>query len=289
MTDQPVPDRAARRRLLAAAAAAGLPRLTHAQDAAPARWRLGLAPYLSPAALLEVFRPLREQLSTALGQPVEVFSARDFASLAAAVRQSAYELALLPAHVGRLALADWGWLPLAATVRATPVLVLVRNDGPVRSAAELRGRKVGMLDPLSLTAAVGTHWLRQQGLRPGEDVTLQSLPSINSALFALDRDEVGAVVAAASQLRSLPPATPRSERALAEVHDIPGPVYLARPGLAPDQLARLRTALLAFRPDPAHPTTAANTALTPLSAADLERVEPYAAVARQLLATPPRR
>lgn len=288
MTDPAVSDRPGRRRLLAAAAALGLTSAAFGQGAAPARWRLGLAPYLSPAALLEAFRPLREQLSAALGQPVDVFSARDFASLAAAVRQGEYELALLPAHVGRLALADWGWVPLAATVRATPVLMLVRDGGPVRSAADLRGRKVGMLDPLSLTAAVGTHWLKLQGLRPGEDVTLQSLPSINSALYALDRDEIGAVVAAASQLRSLPPATPRSERALAEVHDIPGPVYLARPGLAPDALARLRTALLAYRPDPAHPVTAANTRLTPLSAADLEPVEPYAAVARQLLAVPPR-
>jgi phosphonate transport system substrate-binding protein len=202
------PEPAAQRRRLIRAllAVPGLPALGWAAPAtAPAApLRVGLAPYLSPAALLAAFRPLREHLERALGEPVAFYTARDFHAQALALQRGELEFALVPAHLGRVAVADWGWTPMAGTIASTEVQVLVRDGGPVRSTQALRGRSVGMLDRLSLVAAVGTRWLADQGLRPGVDVTIAELPSINSALFALDRDEVGAVVAASTQLRALP-------------------------------------------------------------------------------------
>lgn len=249
--------------------------------------RVGLAPFLSPAALLATFRPLREHLGQALGQPVEMYTARDFPALAGALQRGEYDLAFVPAHLGWLAIEDWGWVPAAGTVQRTQVQVLVRAGGPVRSSADLRGRRVGMLDPLSLVAAVGTAWLQAQGLGPPAGAERVTLPSINSALHALDRDELAAVVAASTQLLGLPPGTPGSYRLLAGLGDIPGPVYLARPGLPADTLARWRAALLSFQPDPQRPSTAANTRPTPLDADALAPLAPYAELARQVLA--PRR
>jgi len=244
--------------------------------------RVGLAPYLSPAALLTAFRPLREYLERVLAQPVELLTARDFVALAAAVRARDYELALLPAHMARLAVTDWGWQPLARTVVTTDVLVLVRSDGPVHTLADLRGRKIGMLDLHSLSAAVAVQWLRAQSL--ADAVEIATLPSINSALHALALDEVAAVVAAASQLLSLPPGTPTNHRPLARLSDIPGPWVVARPALPAEALQRWRDALYAFEPDAQRPTTAANSRLTPLTVADTERVEVHAAFLRRQLA-----
>ena len=141
---------------------------------------------------------------------VELLTARDFVALAAAVRAGDYDLALLPAHMARLAVADWAWQPLARTVITTDVVVLVRTDGAVNTLTDLRGRRVGMLDLHSLSAAVGVQWLRAQPLFDAVEIT--ALPSVNSALHALALDEVAAVVAAASQLLSLPPGTPTDHR-----------------------------------------------------------------------------
>lgn len=264
-----------RRTLLTGAALAAV-----GADAQAQALRLGLAPYLSPAALLAVFRPVGEHLQRTLGQPVETYTARDFRALWQAVQASEYDIAMLPAHMARLAVTDSRWQPLARSIDATAVVVLVRGTGPVRDPADLRGKAVGTLDPLSLTAAVGARWLAERGL---QDTPVVVLPSINSALIALERDELAAVVAASSQLLSMPAGTPASQRTLARVEQIPGPCYVARPGVDAPTVARWREALLSIVPDPARPRTAANARPVPLGLADLEAVEPYAAYLRRQL------
>lgn len=260
--------------------------LAAAPAAAADTIRLGLAPYLSPAALLNAFRPVREHLERALAQPVELLTARDFAALAAATRRGDYEIAMLPAHMARVAVADWGWIPLARTVLGSEVRVLVRDGGPVSTGADLQGRRIGMLDLHSLTAAVGVQWLRAQTPPLIDAVEVVALPSVNSALFALSRDEVHAVVAAATQLAALPPQTPTDHRVLATLPDIPGPWYVAHPATAPATLARWREAMFAFVPNTLAPTTAPNSRLTRLAVADTLLVEPHAAYLRRQLGAP---
>ncbi len=276
---------AGRRRALAACAGVAtwvaVPGL-RAQAAAPLR--IGLPPYFSPGALLAAFRTVREHLERHLGRPVEMLTAKDFRSFVEAAARQDFDLVLLPAHVARLAVADWGYAPVAATVDSFSVLVLVRKGGPVRTAVDLKGRRAAMLDGLSLTATVGRAWLAQQGLADAVEVVVT--PSVNSAMFALDRDEVAMVVMGDSQLRALPPTTPRSESVLATLAAIPGPIYVARPGLAAEELARLRSALLAFAPDLERPPTASNTQLHVPTPAQLAALDPYAALARKTLAAP---
>ncbi len=247
--------------------------------------RIGLAPYLSPAALLAAFRPMREHLERRLSRPVEMVTAKDFAALIDATRRGDYDAALLPAHIARLAVADWRFEPLANVPEPVVVQVLVRAGGPINGLADLRGGRAGMLDALSLTATVGRQWLQEQGL--AASVTVLALPSINSALIALDRGDVEMVVAGASQLVTLPASTPRTERVLATVREIPGPVYVGHPRLAPAELAGLRAALAAYRPDASRPTTTTNAVLQPVTAEQLAPLEPFAAQARRALAQRP--
>lgn len=266
-----------RRTLLSAAA------LLPMAAAAQAALRLGLTPYYSPAALLAAYRPLREQLQRALAQPVEAFTARDFLGMAEGLQRAEFDIALVPAHLARIAVADWGWLPLAGTLTTVEMVLLVRGAGDVRQAADLRGRRVGMLPPLSLTTAVASQWIDAQGLGGTGGAEVVTVPSLNSGLLALERDELAAVVATGNQLPSLAggPAAPRTLAVLGTVRDL---VYVARPGTEAATLERWRGALLAFEPDPARPTAVDNTRLTSLSAADLEALEPYAAFLRRQLA-----
>lgn len=271
-----------RRALLGAAAALVLPAaLVGAQtDGVPIS--LSLAPFLSPNALLVAFRPLREHLERTLRRPVEMVSARDFRSQAEAVRGGQHDAAMMPAHVARLAMLDWKCPLLAATVDSVRVQVLVRSDSPVRQATELRGQRIGMSDALSLTATAARQWLREQGLAGALEIVTMS--SMNSALHALERGEVAVVIGAETQLRALPPETPRSFRVLATAGEIPGPMFVAHPRLPEAQRGALRAALLSFVPDPAKPLTAANTTLHLPDAAVLARLDPLAAIARQVLA-----
>lgn len=268
-----------RRRLLAATLALAAAPRVRAQGLP---LNVALAPFLSPAALLATFSPLRLHLEKALARPVEMVTARDFRSLMEATRRNEHDVVQLPAHLARLAMLDWGWQHVAAPAESVSVFVAVKDGGPVRAAPDLRGRGLALLDPLSLTATVGRRWLELQGLAGAVSIT--SMPSINSMLYALDRGEVAAFVAAETQLNSLPADTPRGERRLASIASIPGPVFVARPTLPAPELAALRSAVETFRPDPAKPPTAANSPLQPLSEAQLKALDAYVALARQALA-----
>ncbi len=273
-----------KRRHLLAAASLAAPALLASRAAAaqPAPLSIALSPFLSPAALLTAFRPLREHLERQLARPVEMLTARDFRSLCEMVRAQRQDVAMLPAHLARLATLEWEHRPLVTTLESFHALVLVRQDSPVRTPAELRGATIGMLDALSLTATVGQLWLREQGL--ADSVTVRAVPSVNSALFALDRGELGAVIAGDSQLAVVPAGTPRSERVLATLRDVPGPIYVARNRLPAADFEALRAAMLAFTPDPSRPATASNSRLRPVEPALLARLDPLAAIARRALA-----
>lgn len=243
-----------------------------------------LAPFLSAGSLLAVYRPLREHLERRLQRPVEMLTAKDFRTLAEETRRGEHRVVQLPAHLARLAMLDWGCQLLAAPAVPVTVVVGVKDSGPVRSAADLRGRSVGMLDALSLTATVGRRWLEVQGV--AAQVQVVPLASVNSALYALDREEIAAFVAADTQLAALPAATPRGDRVLASIADIPGPLLLAGPSLPQAERTALRAALESFMPDPAHVPTAANSRQGPISEARLKLLDAYAAIARQALAVP---
>jgi phosphonate transport system substrate-binding protein len=243
---------------------------------------VALPPFLSPAALLQAYRPLREHLERTLQRPVEMVTAKDFRTMAEAARRGEYDVALLPAHIARVAMTDWRFEQVAATVEQIDVLVLVKAGGPVRSNADLTGRPVGLLDELSFTGTVGRKWLQDQRLEGA--VTVTTLPSVNSSLFALDRGEVAAIVASNAQLATLPAGTPRGQELLARIGGIPGPIYVARPGLGAAETTALRAAMASFTPDAARPQTAANSSLRPLDAARLATLDGYASIARQVLA-----
>lgn len=268
--------------LLGTAAALALPASRARAQPAAAPLSISLAPFLSPNALLAAFRPLREHLERTLAQPVEMVSARDFRHQADAVRGGRHDAAMLPAHGARLAMLDWKCLPLAATVDSVRVQVLVRDDSAARQAADLRGLRIGMSDALSLTATAGRQWLREEELAGTMEIV--TLASVNSGLHALARGEVAAVIGAETQLRALPPETPRNFRVLATAGDIPGPMFVAHPRLPAPQREALRAALLTFVPDPAAPLTVANAKLHMPDAALLAKLDPLAAIARQLLA-----
>lgn len=262
---------------LLATAAQGQP-----ADPAPAQSGplvVGVPPFLTPAGMLAAFTPLRQHLERRLRRQVEIYTARDFTELIDQARRGTYELNVLPAHLGILAAMSWGFTPLAGSLATTKVLIVVRGQGPVRSAAELRGGRIGTLGPLSLTAAIGMLWLQQQQLLPGRDVEVLSQRSINSAMLSLERGELRAVVASRSQLDALPAGAAEGYSVLRELSDIPGPLYLGRPGASTDSIESLRRALLSFQPDPGLPITAASSAIEPWSPSLAKRLEPLREIA----------
>ena len=264
-----------RNALRAAVAATALAGGSAARAAQPPTLRIAVVPFLSPAVMLAAFRPLREHLVRELGRTVELYTARSFAALLTQIQHAPDELTLIAAHIARLAQLDWGYTPLAATLEQTMAQLLVRADNGWADAQALRGRTLGVLDRRALPAVITMNWLSARGLEAERDYRIAVQSSADSGLHALARGSIDALALAASQLQVLPPSTPRGERVLADTGTMPGPVYIARPGLRADDAERLRTALLRFVPDPAAPETAINTRLRAPAPAELAALDVF--------------
>ena len=280
--DMPTRD-AARRRLARTALATGLGWLCPGLHAQPAALTVGVPPFLSAAAMLETVRPMREHLERRIGRPVEFYSARDFRALFDAARRGDHDLVVLPAPAAAVAIADWQYRPLVSLFEDTALRVMVRKDGPLRGVADLRGRRVGMLDAMSLSAVSAMQWLRGQQLQPGQDVHPVTLSSISGGVVALERDEIDALMITSVQLSMLRGTSANAMRQLAVGPPLPAPLLLAHARLPEDQTRLLTQALLDFQPEPQRPGGVFNAPLQAVTPEMLGRVRALLEPTRTLL------
>lgn len=283
----PTPPRLRRqlRRQVVAATAAALLLPLAGRAATPLR--LGLVPYLSTRAMLTIYQPLRDHLSHTLARPVQLFTAADFRALAENTRRGDYDLALLPAHMTLLALTDWRFRLVARVDLSSDVQLMAREPlaAGADMAAHLRGRRIALLDPISLSALVTLRWLGDRGLAPERDIEIMYVRSAASAALAVDRGEAAALALTGSQLVELTAELSRPLHRLATVATIPTPSYVAQPGVPPSELGRWREALLAFTPT-GRSGGVAGTRLVDGSVRDFASVELQTQALRALLAAP---
>lgn len=109
------------------------------------------------------YAPIATDLSKLLGQPVRVEPVGDYPVLRAGLAQKQYDLALVhPAHISIIAIKYSGYELVAVTKGFTEYSArfLVRADSPLKSLAELRGRKLGAPDEDSITS-----WMTRATMR----------------------------------------------------------------------------------------------------------------------------
>ncbi len=273
-----------RRRLLQAAAAlAPAAARTAAQPAGAPTLRVGLIPYLSTRSLITLYQPLREHLERALQRPVQLYTAPDFRTLAANARNGEYDITLLPPHITRIAVADWGQRFVARFAQSSEVQLVTLPATELALPDGLRGRRVAAIDPLSITTLVLRRWLAERGLTVGRDVEIRFTHSISSGALALERGEAVALVGAVGQFRDLVDGPAAPLKVLATLAAIPTPAFVAHQRVGADETERIRQALLAFVPQ----STGAGISRSPFVAGGVEdfaRVESHAAEVRRLLA-----
>ena len=275
-----------RRRALAAAGmlctCPGLP-LAQPGAAAPLReapLRVALVPYLSPRAMLGQFEPLRVHLESALGRAVEFHTAPSFAALIEGVRRREQPFTLLPMHLARIAVADWGATLVVRSTRESPVQLLTpRSLGLTRPEA-LRGHTVAAIDPLSITALMLRRWLRERGL--DGSVRVLHLPSANAAAKALALGEVQAMSVAQGQALDIPWVRPDALEVLGHLGQVLTPCFVAHPEVPAAEVLAFRRAVLDFSA-PASMRGASGAAFVEPGARDLEPYEPFAEQARRML------
>jgi phosphonate transport system substrate-binding protein len=120
---------------------------------------LGVHPYLAPSELKRRFTPLADYLSTAIGRRVEVRVGRTYAEHVDAIGTGDIDIAYLgPVPYVQL-IEKYGKKPLLArqVVNNDPYLrgeIVVRNDSPIHSLEDLKGRCFYFGDPNSTMSSI---------------------------------------------------------------------------------------------------------------------------------------
>lgn len=240
----------------------------------------GIYPLLSPSQTVERFAPLKEHLGKALGVPVTLRSAPDFARFIDRTRAGEYDIIFTAPHMGRLAEKRDGYRPLAMTGDVT-VVALARKDGPVQTLADLKGRRLAVGARLSMTYLIVNHALGRHGLAIEREVIFIDPASFSNVIEAAMRGEADAG-ATISQLWDS--AAPEQREHLREIHraePTPGFLILAHSRLAPGIRKQLELAFLDFKNTEAGKAYFSKTQqvdFRPLDAATMKRIDPFTAV-----------
>jgi ABC-type phosphate/phosphonate transport system substrate-binding protein len=184
-----------------------------------------------------------------LGQPVTVEPVGDYNQLRRGLADKRFDLAIVhPAHVSIVALKQ-GWQLLAVTkgYETYSANFLVRADSPLKSLAELRGRKLGAPDEDSITAWMARATMREAlGNEPALDRQIaiiytryqDAVPFMVENTFTQAGATASAAVIKAWQAQG--------GKVLAKSRVVPIKHFIASPAFTAEQVARLREYLLAL-------------------------------------------
>lgn len=249
--------------------------------------RVGLIPNVSARTLLTAFQPMRDYLRQALNQPVEMYSAPDFATFFQRTRRKEFDVVVTPAHFAWLAMREANYVPMLTYNNELSGLLIVSAQSSVQKVEQLRGKKLGIVEPVAIVTLRGLAWLREQGLQPNTDLSVRETGTHhNSAALAVAQGEVDAAIIGSGPYRIMPEDIRSRVRVLAEVGSVPNAIYLVRGDWPVARRQAIQQALLGFGNSGAGQEflkTYRYEGFKPVTVAALKPMAPYAEQAKKLL------
>jgi ABC-type phosphate/phosphonate transport system substrate-binding protein len=178
-------------------------------------------------------------LTKILGQPVTVEPVGHYPTLREGLQKKAYDLAIVhPAHISIQALqAGWRLVAVSKGYENYAASFLVRADSPLKSLAELKGRKLGAPDEDSITS-----WMVRATMRDAlgsADAVAYTYTRYQDAVpFMVEHTftQAGAT-ASGAVIKDWQAA---GGKVLAKSKPVPIKHVIASPSITPEQVAKLR-------------------------------------------------
>jgi phosphonate transport system substrate-binding protein len=213
--------------------------------------RFNVPPFYSESVAEGAARELERYLEEQLKIDVDVVTPRaySYAELADALGRGEVDVAeLSPYQFALVAQQGIAVEPLVASVAhgasSYGSYLVVKQGSHIARLADLKGKRVGMVDPMSTSGfLLPARHLREHGFDLDRDLTLTFLGSHPAAMQAVLDGEVDAA-AVASDLLIGHAGLAGPLVVIAKAGRMPYDVIVARPGLDPAVVARVRAALL---------------------------------------------
>jgi ABC-type phosphate/phosphonate transport system substrate-binding protein len=192
------------------------------------------------------YAAIAADLSKLLKQPVQIEPVADYPSLRKGLAGKAYDLALVhPAHLSIEAIRKSGYKLLVVTkgFQDYKANFLVAADSPIKSLADLKGRKLGAPDEDSITSWMVRATLRDQ-LGDANQVSYVYTRYQDAVPFFVENSLTPAGATASAAVVKAWQA--KGGKVLATSKSVPIKHVIASPNLPADQAAQVRDYLLAL-------------------------------------------
>ena len=124
---------------------------------------MGVFPHMPATRLLQVFTPVADDFSRALGKPVKLRTRPDFEQFTAELQAETYDIAFIQ-PLDYVWLHDrHGYLPLARRDAPLQTVIIVNADSPIRNLDDLKGRILAQAAPRAAVTQIIAAALKAEG------------------------------------------------------------------------------------------------------------------------------
>jgi len=209
-------------------------------------YTFGVFPYLSPLRLETLYAPVGRALSDGVGRPVRFRTASKSKLFFAKLEAGAYDIALIQPLWVPPALDRFGYLPLARIEEPLSAVIVVLDESPIRSAADLRGKVVATPPSVGPMTRMGTQALIDRGLAPGRDVEIKAFKSVDSCFQQVVIGAASACVSGRLVLGNIEERLKVKLRVLIETPGIPSLTFVVHPRVPAEDRMRLLETVVAW-------------------------------------------
>lgn len=248
---------------------------------------MGVFPFIPAASIEGIFAPLAAEISRAIGRPVKLQTAPSFERFMSELSQQTYQLAFVqPFDYVEIA-RPRGYLPLAARNDKLSSHLVVREDSPVKTIGDLKGKTLGMPPRSAAVSVMNQVAIKQAGLKPDTDVKFVYLASHQACLQQLLIGTVHACGVSPPGVRLVEHQMKTRFRLIHATPTIPSPLFVVHKDLPRKEQEQIRAVLLSTGlegVDPALRTTFLGDVAKPFRSAtdrDYDTIRSYLKLLRQ--------
>lgn len=209
--------------------------------------KIGVIPYTDTLKILSIHQPLKEFLSSELGENVEVYTSVSYEKFFEDTKNGEFDIVITGPHFGLLHLKD-GFIPMVRYNTELRPIFVVSKDSKYSKISDLKNTKVSLSNYLSVSSIGGIKALIDQGFKNGVDFDLVNAKSHTSAIMSVVLGETNAAITTYTPVQQLTDENLKSKiRILESDFAMPHLFTIANPSLSSEKVQKIKAVLLNFQ------------------------------------------
>lgn len=203
----------------------------------------GIAPFMSPMALINRMAPLRDYIAKALNMEVVIETTTDAREFAQRTLNGRYDFVLTNPTFSLMAMDSGQFLIIATQKKKLSGYFIVLENSDIHTIEGLAGNKVGAPPKVGFMGQLIEPYLQQFNFTPEKFPLVQHFNSHNAAVSALRLGDTDATLIVSFMEKHLRKKG-LTFKIIHRTQEFPGMTILARHDMRPDMAKKLRYSLL---------------------------------------------